>query len=283
MFKYLLTILTALTISGQTLIDHYRFGSGTGNDLNDGLQAFYKFDEASGNAIDSSTNNRPLTQNGTLTSESGYVVNSRFHNVTDDTDYFSRADEAWNDFGTNDFTITFFTRLLNDDSSPDLTVIQDTALVSKSGGDGTSWIIHFDRGAWANQYAFQFYYTEDGAAFPIQLLNVEVDANFVSDAWYFVWVKRSGDTFTMGYTKVTDSTLSTTLVDTETQAITLFDSSGEFTVGSWLLPGGGLVTSQDLEGNIDELGVWNVALSDCQLIKLFRGISHSQFDTNPCL
>jgi hypothetical protein len=281
MFKYLLTILTALTISGQTLIDHYRFGASTGNDLNDGLQAFWAFDESSGAAVDSSTNNRPLTQNGTLESVEGYVVNARYHNVTDDTDYFSRADEAWNDFGTSDFTIAFFVKPQNSDDMPDTTVIYDTALVSKSGGTGFSWLVHFDRGAWANQYAFQFYYSEDGSG-PLQLLNVEVDSSFVPDEWYFVWVKRSGNTFSMGYTKTTETTLSTTLVDTETQAITLFDSDGSFTVGSWLI-GSAVVTSQDLDGAIDHLGVWNVALSDCQLIKLFRGISHSQFDTNPCL
>jgi hypothetical protein len=274
------------TACGQVLIDHYRFGGAVGNDLLTGLQGYWKFDEASGDAVDSSGNTRTLTQNGTIqTDANGAIASTRYHDRSEADDYFSIADAAWQEFDTNDFTVTLWWRPHPDDSSPELTVVQDAILVAKgdASSTGNSWLIGFDRGAYANGYAFKFYYDETGTsgAIPTELLSVEVDASFATDAWYFIYVRRGTNDFEMGYAKMTDPTI--TLKSTITQAVDFFDTAGPMTVGSWLNSTGVPTTSHDTEGPIDELAIWNVWKSDCQILKLFRLMPYSDFDSDPCL
>jgi hypothetical protein len=274
------------TACAQVLIDHYRFGGAAGNDLLTGLQGYWKFDEPSGDAVDSSGNTRTLLQNGTIQSEPvGAILSARYHDRSEGNDYFSIADAAWQDFGTNDFTVAFWWKPLADDAAPDLTVVQDAILVAKGDAvaNGNSWLIGFDRGAYANQYAFKFYYDEAGTSGsgPPELLSLEVDGNFALNDYYFIYVRRGTNDFEMGYAKVTDPTI--TLKATITQAVTFFDTAGPLTVGSWLYDATTPTTSHDTEGPIDELGIWNVWKSDCQILKLFRLMPYGDFDSDPCL
>lgn len=267
-------------LNAQVLIDPYILSSPVGNDLLDGLQAYWKFDELSGNPQDSSGNARHLTESGTVDSDLVGVINAaRFHDASESDDFFSVADGAWNEFGTNDFTITFWYK----PQAGDLGSINDHMFVTKGDSvTGNSYLIGIDRGGYPFDFAFKFYYDEDGTTGPVpnELLSLEVGADFSTDFWFFVYVVRSGNNFTLGYAREDAATLS--LTDTATQAISFFDATGPYVVGSWLASGVP-VPSHDTEGSIDEMGVWNVAKSSCQLLKLFRLMPYGLFDSNPCL
>jgi hypothetical protein len=281
MIRFTLLFLLTVTLNAQVLIDHYRFGSGGGNNLLTGLQAHWTFDQATGNATDSTINARDFVENGTVAQEVDAALGtSRLFNGLDDADYFSIPDAAWQELTNADFTITVWFKPQVDPEIPEMSVIQDSVIYSKSGGTGDSYILNLDRGAWANTYAFQFYYSEDGGI-PFQLMNVEVDSEFGSDFWYFIYVKREGNNFTMGYTKKDAPTLSSTLKDTETQAITFFDTTGPLVAAGWLT-GSSIITSHDPNGAIDEMTFYNVAKSDCELLKLFRLTPYSSFNADPC-
>jgi hypothetical protein len=282
---FTLLFLTANACFGQgVFLDWYRRGGSTGNNLLTGLQAYYKFDEASGNATDSSGNGRDLTQYGTLESIAGRIGTSRNHESDENDDYFGIANAAWNTFGTNDFTVSYWFNVMDAISgSPD----DQYHICKADSATESSWLIGVDRGfAYANEYALVFYAGTNGAFFGMQqLLTIELPQTLVAnDVWWFVALTRSGTNFTMYLARETDPTI--TLTSTNTLSGELYNSSTvPLTVGSYL-SGGTPEPSQDTEGAIDELGIWNVALSSCQVLKLFNsgsGRAHSTFDSNPCL
>lgn len=289
-FKFFLTVSMLLVVIGHAcygqgvFVNSHRGGT-TGNNLLTGLQAHWKFDETSGAPQDSSGNARHLTHYGTLETSDGRILTSRNHDSAENDDYFGRASAAWNTFGTNNFTVAYW---FNVNASFVSGTPLDQFQVAKTDiiSGGVSWAIGVDRGAYPSDYALVFYYSPDGtfAAFQ-ELLNVEFSQTLVAnDVWWFVALTRSGSTFTLYLAKETDGTV--TLTDTATYSGTLYDNSTvQLTVGGYLA-GGTPDTTQDAEGAIDELGIWNVALSACQIVKLFNagmGRAYSTFDANPCL
>ena len=52
MIPIAIILLSVAASTGQILIDHYRFASTPGNNLLTGLEAYWTFDEASGDAAD---------------------------------------------------------------------------------------------------------------------------------------------------------------------------------------------------------------------------------------
>lgn len=278
-------ILYSLCVSGQTVIvDPYRFGPAPGNNLLTGLQAYYKTDEASGNLLDASGNARHMTQFGTLESIDGKVVTSRNHDSGENDDYFAIANAAWNTLGTSDFTIAYW---FNPNAFASGTP-QDQYHIAKADLAGqASWAMGVDRGfLYSNEFALVFYRSTDGTFSTFgELMAVELpqtlDAN---DVWWFAAITRSGNNFTLYVARETDTNLS--LTDTATEALTIFDSSSvPLTVGGFLT-GGTPDTTYDAEGAIDEIGIWNKALSACELLKVFNAgaaRAFSTFDANPCL
>lgn len=270
-------VLIQSAIHAQVLIDPYAFTAAVeGNNLLTNLAAYYEFEEAAGdNALDSSANGRTLTVNTTLESVAGAIGNARYHDSADDNDYFSRADEDWMHFGSTNFTVAFW----YSPNAPDITSNQDALFVGKGDRADFSWLVGLDWGAYPNDYAFTFYASTngDGLTAP-ELLNIPLQG--VGAQEYFIWVRREANVFTMGYASVSDLAFNT-YTDTDTVAFTIFDSSSPMTVGTLL--SGGLPVSDDTEGWIDQLGIWNTALSDCQLQKLFMKKLFTEFDSDPCI
>jgi hypothetical protein len=274
--KIILIFLTCLTLNGQVLIDQHReAGAGVGDDgLLVNLAAYYRFEEAGQTdaAQDSTGNNRDLTANGNLPSTSGAILNARQQSTSSD-NYFSRADEDWQHFGSTNFTVAFWYRAATPGG-----ISEDQTLVAKGDSD-LSWMVILDYGTgWSNNYALQFYYSTDGGI-PINLLTIET-SGALDDSEYFIYIRRNGTTFDMGYASMTE--LSITAIVSATASVTLWDSTSPLTVGAWL--NGGIPNpDRDAEGWIDELGIWNDDLSNCQLGKLHRKTTYATFDLDSCL
>lgn len=273
--RYLLTLLFAVGLQGQVLIDHYRTGSATdGNGLLTGLQAYWEFEEASGNALDSSGNGRDLTfagDVGDLPSDTGAILQGRYHNSGDDNDAFYVADAAWQEI-TGDFTIVLFYR----PSVAAIGSVQDQAFIVKGGPGNVSYMLLMDRGAYANEYAFAFYYGSGG--FENELMHVEMAGTHGVEE-FFIYIKRSGDDFELGYATVDEASITHTA--TVNAVINFADNISALSVGNWL-SGTTPETGWDVEGVIDQVGFWNVALSSCQLNKIRNKKPFSEWDTDAC-
>lgn len=283
MIRTISILLTCASAVAQgVFVNSYTFGAPPGNNLLTGLQAGWRFEEASGDPQDSSGNSRHLDEKGAVESSTGIQGNARRHEADTNDDYFDIASAAWNSFGSSDHTIAFWFNAYGDGS------VEPGDMVHVAKADslvGMSWGIGIDRGSYANGYAMTYYTASDGAIGTwAEILNIEFGETLVGGTdWYFVAVVSSGTTFTMYLGKEGAGVLST---DAATYATALFDNSTvPVTVGVYLA-GGAVETSQDTEGDIDELYIWNRALSECEIFKFYNagvGRAFSTFDANPCL
>lgn len=268
-------ILISMVCQAQTTVQFIRgpgtVGGGSPNNLIPNLVAFWEFEETSGNALDSHSGSNTLTDNGTVDTIGGIRGNARLHDDGDATDYFSRASEAEFTFGSGDFTITCWVRLG--------TIVGDQTLVAKSDEvSGLSWLLEFDDAATDN---FVFFWSTDGSSFGGSV--IFDDIVIVDQKWYFVTVRRSGATMYISATIEDDSVKA----EEEFAAVsgTLSDNSTvPITVGTYLNTGSPL-TTHDLGGRLDELGIWKgVALNTCQLDELFNAsnaLDYSSFNSTP--
>jgi hypothetical protein len=233
------------------------------NGLLNGLQAYYKFDEGSGDALDSSGFGRDLTENGTVANLSpGMLETARYHDSSDDTDYLSVASADWNTFGAGDFTISLWAKLQESDGET-----QDQVLVAKCDSiDGASWVVELDKGlSYDYSYALWLSVSEDGGfgSLLTPVVSLPLTEPLDSDKWYFICVRRSGNTVTLFYYPENDPDAMRTA--TGTFAGTLYDNSTvPLTVGT-LLASGSPDPNFDVEGGIDEMGIWKRALTDVQI------------------
>lgn len=244
--------------------------SAEGNNLLTDLAAFWTFDEPSGNALDSSGNGYTLTENGSLPSTTGIVEGSR-HYDANDANYFSRASAPAFIFN-GPFTITAWCRF---DPLPFAT--NDMTIMSKTTGfiGGVSWWLGMDHGT--PNDAIWFYHSADaGVNLEITIFDL---GGPVQAGWYFVVVRSDGSTVEVSATHESETDLATPedgpfVGCTNTPAVPL-------TVGHYL--GDSL---HNMRGEIDEVGIWNKELSDCELSWLFRAkegiFSYNLFDGNSC-
>lgn len=280
MIKYIL-IFVIISVSAQDFIASY-VGAGTGNNLADDQLAYYKFDETTGAPQDSSGNGRHLTDYGTTETGTGKIINTRFHDSTENDDYFGVASAAWNTFGSNNFTIAFWVR-----ATAPSGVINDSALVVKTdlNAADASWGIGIDSGAYTYGHAVTFSRSTTGSVLDYGAsLSVEYPEIITAGTdWYCVVVTRIGNVFTLYLGKENAGVMTT---DTVTEAITLYDNSTTpVTIGTYL-NAGGVELSYDMEGYIDELGFWSRGFSECEVYKFYNaglGRAYSTYDSAACL
>ena len=278
--KYLTILFTAIVCNAQVVMDAYRFGGGTsGNDLLDGLVAYYKFDEASGNALDSSGASRHLTQNSTIATNVGKIEGTRYLDPINSLDYFSHTNDTWNTFGTNDFTILFWMK-----GGPSDSVVSDhNILIAKHEQTNAGWVLdlsRFDFGDGTYEHSLVFYASPDGTLGSLQNI-ISIDCGQLSSfSWHMFGVRRATNTWTLFYANEFDATIQTS---TASNSIAIFDNSfTPLTIGTDL--NGGLpFTDQDFY--IDELRISTNAISDCTLYKYFNagsGLQFSLHNSNTC-
>ena len=278
MIRCALIFIIAVSCNAQEFISFLPSTVFTGNHLSVSNIAFWRMDDHTGNATDSSGNGRTLTQNGTVADGGGLaIVNSaRTFSASDDTDYFSRASEAAFTFGTNAFTLTCWAYF----DSGGGTISGDMTLIAKTDLDtpAVSWWLELDHAS--PNDLMSFYYSSDGT------LGAHVDftfsGNIPADTWYFVYVRYDSVNIHVCATPISSANLATDA--TGAFAGPFFDNSTTpLTVGA-VVEG---TVIHDFGGNMDEIGIWNRYLSDCELGKLFTAkagtFSQPSFDSNACV
>ena len=205
-----------------------------------GLVAYYKLDESSGNAVDSSGNGKTLTNNNTTTYASG-KINNGANFVKTSTQWLSRSYDSDLNIGNNDFTICGW---LNLNATSGLFDIMGM------GWDETTanilYVIRYD--FTTNNLIFEWH---DGA---YKKLSVPLTAS--QNTWYFFTARRSGSTLYLSVNNGTPTTATPTFKTT---------SAGTFGIGR-----GGGGSSAYMNGLIDEVGIWLRDLTSDERTQLYN-------------
>jgi hypothetical protein len=271
--KYLTILFTVIVCHAQVVMHPYRFaGSIEDNNLLPQLVAFWKLDETSGHAVDSNTNAYHLTQYGTVATNVGMVDGSRVFTGTLNGFYTNNA--VFHDLDTNDFTMAFWFKP-NTDSSGYL-------LSSGDFNAEFSWAIYVTDEAGYVDYAGGRNLVLNISGIPQTAISVAIGAesNPAPTDWCFGYVRRTGDNFDIGVAPPLESTI--TLTDTPYAASASFDIVNwgpDFSIGTGLFNG---TPIEEWEGELDHVGIWQRALSDCEILKLLHLRRHAQFDSDAC-
>lgn len=211
--------------------------------LTDNLVAYWKFDESSGNATDSSGAGLTLTNNNTATYSTGKINNGAYL-ASSSSQYFSRASFSV----ANPLTISFWayesTRVSNAD--PANTHLLFYSNVNYSEVASNNGVIYFagNGGSWKST----------GYTLPLT-------------TWTHLVFVSSGSTLkmyvngTLTYTAASDFLVSF--------ANTFYLGAWNGSKGYW-------------NGRMDELGIWSRALSDAEITSLYNsgsGLSYPFGDT----
>lgn len=206
--------------------------------------SYWKFDESSGNAADSKGSN-DLVNNGTT----GYVA-AKINNGADldtvGTKYFNIADASQTGLDFSD-TVSF------------------AFWINFSSVIAGNNIFIFKRGSVAGQRSYSWYYDGTNLHFTWYIDGTNVGGDEVvawspsTAIWYHVAVTKSGTTvkfYVDGAQQGTDQSGTDGTVN---------NGNEPFEVGFWH------VTSDGLDAIIDEMGAWNVTLSDTDISDLYNG------------
>lgn len=250
----------------------------TGNHLIPSLLAYWKFDEASGNALDASGNGRTLTEATSVAAGTGVVNGSRlFSNANDgshlNVNYFSRASESAFIF-SGPFTLTVWANMTTAAFG-----VNDMAIIAKAtsvtGGD-LSWMLAYDHAS-PNDF-FHFLFSSDGTYDPARSADFTLSGG-VGAIWYFLVVRWDGATIHLSATEETELTVEADV--TKAWAGPFYSSASPLEIGA--------LSAESLNGfngDMDEIGIWSRYLSDCEVAKLFTAkagtFSYPSFDSNTC-
>lgn len=271
--KYLAILFTALVCHSQVVMNAYRSsGSVEDNNLLPQLVAFWKMDEASGYAVDSNTNAFHLTQFATVNTNTGKIDGSR--DFVGTLNGFWTNNAVFHDLDTNDFTIAFWFK-------PDGSSSPGYIMSSGDFNGGHSWAIYI-----TDQPDYVDYVGGRNLVFNINGIGqTEISCPIGAEGepaptdWCFGYVKRTGDDFEIGVAPPLESTI--TLLDTYTASASFDIASygSDFSIGTALFNETPL---EEWDGELDHVGIWQRALSECEILKLLRLRKHSQFDSDPC-
>lgn len=213
--------------------------------LTDNLEAYWKFDESSGNAIDSTANNNDLTNNNTVT----YVA-AKINNGADlesaSSQYFSIADASQTGLDFSD-ALTF----------AGWVKYESIAL------DDSPFI--FKREAAGNQRAYDFYSNTTSLNFDSYTDGSTLGCNEtvawvpLTGTFYHVAVTKSGTTVKFYVNASQQGT------DQAGSNATIFNASSAFELGSFL------ANPSYFDGIMDEWGCWSRALSATEISELYNG------------
>lgn len=200
--------------------------------LTDNLLAYYKLDESSGNATDSSGNGNTLTNNGTVTYGTGKInngainggTNTKYLAASSSISYASGTDRTWNFW----YNATGFTNYLLDNLD---SVDGGKRLIMYGGGD--SQIHMFANG------------------------NEVLSGVLSTSTWYMYTVTKSGTTYELF---VNGTSKGTTVVGA-------LSYTGDF----FILLNGGPTGGAGANGTIDETGVWSRVLTGTEITDLYAG------------
>jgi len=223
--------------------------------LTDNIVAYWKFDESSGNAEDSTANNNDLTNNNTATFAAGKINNGTFLTAATP-QYFSIADASQTGLDlTGDCSFNFWFKIPALGSGS-----KQVYLTSKFGGTQRSYKLGFTYNAGTPTTTFIFDTSALGALTTERRVTVGI-------------APASEDTWTM-YTIVFDSasTGDTTFYINGSSvgvndgaAAAIFNSTSAVEVGYSSFEG-----NNSVDVAMDEYGIWSRTLSGAEVTELYN-------------
>jgi len=209
-----------------------------GNGLLNNLIAYWKMDEASGNALDAHTNALHLTAANAPGSAAGKIETARTFNGTNQ--YIELADNALLSTGDVDFTFSAWVYLA--------TVTANMTLLSKynTSGNQREYLLFYNDGDHAPNNRMSFIISSNGTA------TSTVDATDFGaisvNTWYHVIAWHDAGNNQIGISVNNTAT-------TAAYSSGVFDSTAAFILGG-LNTGGGIYR---LSGRLDEIAMWKSA------------------------
>lgn len=221
------------------------------NGLLTGLLGYYALNEAgvTDNALDSSSNVRDLTQTNSPQVGTGKLLGCRVFNGATNSRRFTSTDAAF--AVTDDFTIAGWFR---------------HAVV----GAAQAYVSKHDTN---NQRSYKIRATAANAVVLILSTSGTADTTIsfsgltlTTAQWYFFCARRTGSTAKISVTPDNESSVRSDSTGSVSGA--LFASTSPFCIGTGF--GSGAVLDP-MNGDVDEVGIWNAHLSDTQVGLLFGG------------
>lgn len=229
----------------------------SGTNLTTGLLGYYRFEEAAGanDAIDATGNGRTLSQINSPGSGPGVLNNCRTYVIVN-SQTFTRPDESALRIFGSDFTITGWFNITS---------------------SFTSQIIVSKIGAASPNFEFQLlFYQPDGdvVAALFDTTGASVSAHFLGTMsqgiWYFVAVRRSGNTLFISRNAGTEKSA-------DVSGLGSIGGTGPLDVGSQHANS----VPTYFGGSIDEVAIYNRALSTTEIGLLYNSGSGRDPITNP--
>lgn len=239
MKKTILILALGLILISQTLFAQVPSYVST-----NGLVGYWSFN---GNANDESGNANNGTVNGaTLTTDRFGNANSAYNFVSTNNNYITINNTVGN-FGTSDFTISIW--FLSTDSN-------SSHLINK----------RFNQ-SWGNYWEL----TKD--LFAINDTNNNSNYGFINNTqlqsqnvWYNFMVTRIGKSLKYYINGVLYQTVTTSIVNN-------ISNTNNLVIGSVITPLSGVLQSHD--GKIDDIGMWNRALTQSEITAMYNGVTYS--------
>lgn len=224
----------------------------TGNGLLTNLVAYWRFEEPSGPAFDSSGNGHTLAPSGAIASDTGIVQLARSY-VKEEHLYFSNSSTDF--LPSAPFSVTLWVK-----PNPEPFAVNDFTLAAKGNyGDSTlAWWLLIDHGS--PDDSFKFYYTTDG--FTLQFLSFPITGGVDPNQFYFVCLRWDGVTLMLSATPQDDTNVAADV--TAAFAGPFYVTTDPLVVAD--MPGD---VTHALDGTLDEMGYWSTSLSDCEVGHLF--------------
>lgn len=212
--------------------------AGSSNNFLTNLIAYYKLDEASGDALDATANAKTLTQYNTIGTAAGIINGGRTYPGT--AGYYHRrdADTTFGQFGSNYFTVTLWVKpgSLSQGTYP--------GIISKFATSNIEWGILFNDG---NKKAYLDVSSNGTSETTVDAATAFPDTStwlFVAAGWdgVNIWISVNGGAFA-----------------TTPWSSNLFTGTADFYLGAR--------TGTPFNGEIDEVGIWSgrsLSLSEVQ-------------------
>ncbi len=269
-YSSILAAQGSFTLTGQAvnLVKGFRITADVGNftltgepvnllynaaTLLSGLVAYWKLDESSGNATDI-VSSRVLTNNGTITYSAGKINNGSDFGSSNTTKYFSTADAAALDFTTG-FTISLWFKRTGDSGTFSHLFLKpsNSTWVSPYFVYGVRITDTDELEAWANSSASGTATTSTGGSFG------------ADGVWKHVVVRFDQTTIEIHVNGAEAATASNTASIANSAQSVVIGTRHATDTGEWY------------SGMIDEIGLWNRALTLTEITRLYNSETGIQY------
>ncbi len=208
------------------------------------LVAYYKLDEASGNATDATANALTLTLAGTITSTTGIIVNARTTGTDDSNTNNFQSSSASFAFGASNFSVSFW---FNTSSGTNVNFPRFISKMTEASGN-YGWDVEWN----SSTAKINFAVSANGTSKTTAVNSATISNN----TWYHVVAVKDGTNITLYVNGVAGTPVAfSSSIFATTANFFLFSHSGG---------------TRSFAGLIDECGVWSRTLTSAEVTDLYN-------------